>query len=179
MFKVFIPTRTLFGAGMLNELHEQRLPGTKAMIVTSNGTSVKANGALKRTLEQLKTAGAASVIFDRVEANPLKSTVMAGATFAKENDCDFIVALGGGSVMDASKAMAFMATNPGDVWDYIKGGTGKGEEMRESPLPLVCITTTAGTGSEADQYGVITNPRYQRENRLRRLGRAVSRSLHR
>ena len=59
--------------------------------------------------------------------------------------------------MDASKAMAFMATNPGDVWDYISGGTGKGQTMVNKPLPLVCITTTAGTGSEADQWGVITN----------------------
>lgn len=157
-FELYIPTRTLFGAGKLNELHNRKLPGNKAMIVTTGGKSVKANGALDRTIAELEQAGAASVLFDRVEANPLKDTVMAGAAFAKENGCDFLVALGGGSVMDASKAMAFMATNPGDLWDYIVGGTGKGQPMREKPLPLVCITTTAGTGSEADQWGVISNP---------------------
>ncbi len=97
------------------------------------------------------------MLFNEVQANPLKSTVMNGAAFAKENQCDFIVALGGGSVMDAAKAMAFMATNPGDLWDYIVGGSGKGQPMQEKPLPIVCITTTAGTGSEADQWGVISH----------------------
>jgi alcohol dehydrogenase len=92
-----------------------------------------------------------------VQANPLKSTVMAGAAFAKENSCDFIVALGGGSVLDASKAMAAMATNDGDIWDYISGGTGRGKPLGVAPLPLVCINTTAGTGSEMNQWGVITN----------------------
>ena len=70
---------------------------------------------------------------------------------------DFIVALGGGSVMDASKAISFMATNDGDYWDYVPAGTGKGLPLKHKPLPVVAITTTAGTGSEADPWGVITN----------------------
>lgn len=156
-FQIYIPTRTLFGVGTLNELHKQKLPGAKAMIVTTNGKSVKENGALTRTTDELTKANVSSVLFDQVQANPTKSVVMDGALFAKEHGCDFIVALGGGSVMGAAKAMAFMATNPGDVWDYISGGTGKSQPMIETPLPLVCITTTAGTGSEADQWGVITN----------------------
>lgn len=156
-FRIYIPTRTLFGAGMVKELHNQQLPGKKAMIVVSNGRSTKDNGYLNTVEAELQQAGVETAVFDQVEANPLKSTVMAGAAFAKKNNCDFLVALGGGSVMDASKAMAFMATNPGDVWDYISGGTGKGQTMVNKPLPLVCITTTAGTGSEADQWGVITN----------------------
>ena len=156
-FRIYIPTRTLFGAGMVKELHNQQLPGKKAMIVISNGRSTKDNGYLNTVEAELQQAGVETAVFDQVEANPLKSTVMAGAAFAKENNCDFLVALGGGSVMDASKAMAFMATNPGDVWDYISGGTGKGQTMVNKPLPLVCITTTAGTGSEAYQWGVITN----------------------
>ena len=116
-FRIYIPTRTLFGAGMVKELHNQQLPGKKAMIVISNGRSTKDNGYLNTVEAELQQAGVETAVFDRVEANPLKSTVMAGAAFAKENNCDFLVALGGGSVMDASKAMAFMATNPGDVWD--------------------------------------------------------------
>jgi alcohol dehydrogenase len=156
-YSIFIPTRTLFGSGVLSELHKQVMLGKKAMIAISNGKSTRQNGSLDRTVAELTKAGVASVVFARVEANPLKSTVTAGALFAKENGCDFIVALGGGSVLDAAKAMAFMATNPGDVWDYIHGGTGKGKTMQNKPLPLFCITTTAGTGSEADQWGVITN----------------------
>lgn len=156
-FNFYIPTRTIFGSGTLSQLHKQKMAGKKAMLVISNGNAVKANGALDCTIEELKKANVEYAIFDKVEANPLKSTVMAGAEFAKTNNCDFIVALGGGSVMDASKAMAFMATHDGDLWDYVGSGTGKGMPMVNKPLPLVCITTTAGTGSEADQWGVVTN----------------------
>ena len=156
-FNMYVPTRFIFGCGRLSELHEQKLPGKKAMVVISNGKSTKENGSLDRTLEELTRAGVESVVFDQVQANPLKSTVMAGAKTARDTGCDFIVALGGGSVMDASKAMAAMATNDGDIWDYISGGTGKGKAIANGPLPVICITTTAGTGSEADQWGVITN----------------------
>ena len=145
-FGFFCPTRILFGAGRLNDLHKQALPGRKALVVISNGRSTKASGYLSRTVNQLQNAGVATVIFDRIEANPLKSTVMAGASFARENGCDFIVALGGGSVMDASKAISFMATNDGDYWDYVPAGTGKGLPLKHKPLPVVAITTTAGTG---------------------------------
>lgn len=156
-FNMYVPTRFIFGCGRLSELHEQKMPGKKAMVVISDGKSTKENGSLDHTVEELSRAGVESVVFDKVHANPLKSTVMAGAKTARDKGCDFIVALGGGSVMDASKAMAAMATNDGDIWDYISGGTGKGKAIVNAPLPIICITTTAGTGSEADQWGVITN----------------------
>lgn len=89
--------------------------------------------------------------------NPLKSTVMAGAAFAKEQGCDFIVALGGGSSIDASKAIAVMATNGGDYWDYISGGTGKEKAVVNKPLPVIAITTTSGTGSETDPWAIVTH----------------------
>lgn len=160
-FQFYMPTRIVFGSGELNNLHKYALPGKKALLVISNGKSTKENGYLARTEEQLKLGGISSVVFDKVEANPLKSTVMAGASMAKEDGCDFILALGGGSCMDASKAMAVMATNPGDYWDYIHGGTGKGMPVVNKPLPLVAITTTAGTGSESDPWGVVTNEETQ------------------
>ena len=156
-FMKYSPTRLLFGVGQLNNLREQKLPGKKALVVISNGKSTKENGYLKRCEEELNAAGVENVLFDKVEANPLKSTVMTGAKCARENNCDFVVALGGGSVMDASKAIAAMATNDGDLWDYINGGTGKGQELLNNPLPVVAITTTAGTGSDVDQWGVVTN----------------------
>lgn len=156
-FNMYVPTRTLFGAGQLNNLHTQKMPGKKAMIVISNGKSARTNGYLARTEEQLKLAGIETIVFDKVQANPLKSTVMAGGTFAKENSCDFIVALGGGSCMDSAKAIAIMATNDGDYWDYIPSGSGKGKTIENKPLPIVAITTTAGTGSETDPGTVITN----------------------
>lgn len=156
-FHMYVPTRILFGCGMLNNLHKQQMPGKKALIVISNGKSTKENGSLDRTEEQLEKAGVEYAVFDGIMANPLKSTIDEGAKAAKDNGCDFIVALGGGSVMDASKAIATMATNDGDLWDYVFGGTGKGQLLKKAPLPIIAITTTAGTGSEVDQYGVITN----------------------
>lgn len=156
-YQFFVPTRTLFGAGVLNDLHKQTMPGKKALVVISNGKSMKATGTLARLLQQLNEAAVETVVFDKVEANPLRSTVMAGADCAKANGCDFVVALGGGSVMDAAKAIASMAVNDGDIWDYINGGTGGGKTLANKALPLICVTTTAGTGSEADQWGVITN----------------------
>lgn len=156
-FQMYVPTRILFGQGQLDNLHNQQMPGKKALIVISDGKSTKTNGSLSKTQEQLKQAGVEWTVFDRIMANPLKSTVMDGAACARENNCDFIVALGGGSVMDASKAIAAMATNDGDLWDYIFGGTGKGKPLTNEPLPIIAITTTAGTGSEVDQYGVISN----------------------
>lgn len=156
-YTMHVPTKTLFGAGMLNKLSEQQLPGKKALIVISNGKSTRANGYLDRTEEQLKKAGVDFAVFDKVQANPLRSTVMEGAAAAREHGCDFILALGGGSVMDASKAIAAMAANEGDLWDYIQSGTGGRKALANKPLPLVCITTTAGTGSETDSGAVISN----------------------
>ncbi len=157
-FNVYIPTRVLFGAGRLNDLHTQAMPGKKAMLVISNGNSTRANGALARTEEQLRLAGVEMALFDKVGANPLKSVVEEGAAFARANACDFVVALGGGSVMDAAKVMAMYAPQPGKLWDYVAGATGKNQPLTNAPLPVIAITTTAGTGSEVDQWGVVTNP---------------------
>lgn len=153
-FRMFVPTTIVFGPGELNRLHELTLPGRKALIVISNGKSTKANGYLARVESELNLAGVEYSIFDKVEANPLKSTVMAGGADARGQQCDFILALGGGSVMDASKAIAVMATNEGDYWEYVQGN----RKVLNKPLPIVAVTTTAGTGSEVDPFAVISNP---------------------
>ena len=164
MFTFSIPTTTLFGTGKLNELHSQintpmgAVHGKKALVVISSGKSTRANGYLDRLEGELKQAGVEYVIFDKVSANPTKPVVEEGGRFAKENGCDFIVALGGGSVMDASKAIGLMAANGGDLWDYVLFGSGKKQWPQNPSLPIVAITTTAGTGSETDGGAVITNP---------------------
>lgn len=157
-FSFYNPTRILFGAGELNNLHKQTMPGKKALLLISNGKSTKVNGSLDRTIEQLEKAGIEYAIFDKIMENPYKSVVMEGAAFAKENACDFILALGGGAVLDASVAIAAMATNPGDLWDYVFGGTGKAMPLKNPGLPIVTIATTSGTGSEINCWGVISNP---------------------
>lgn len=151
------PTRILFGSGALNELGSQRMPGKKALLLMSGGKSARVSGAYGRTLEQLARAGVEAVEFAKVMENPIKEMVMEGAAFARENGCDFIVALGGGAVLDSAVAIAAMATNPGDLWDYVNGGTGKGQPLVHPGLPIVTITLTAGTGSEVNCWGVISN----------------------
>lgn len=157
-FSFYNPTRILFGAGELNTLYKQTMPGKKALLLISNGKSTKVNGSLDRTIEQLEKAGIEYAIFDKIMENPCKSVIMEGAAFAKENACDFILALGGGAVLDASVAIAAMATNPGDLWDYVFGGTGKAMPLKNPGLPIVTIATTSGTGSEINCWGVISNP---------------------
>ena len=155
-FNYYIPTRLLFGAGKLQELHKQPLPGKKALIVMSGGKSLRANGTLAALESELALAGTEFVLYDKITPNPTKSEVMAGAAMSREHGCDFVIGLGGGSSIDAGKAIAVMAANPGDYWDYIHGGSGKGKPVPNDPLPVVAITTTAGTGTEADPWMVVT-----------------------
>lgn len=155
-FDFYNPTHILFGSGKLDELGNQPMPGKKALLLISAGKSAKVSGALERTQAQLEKAGVEYVVCAKIHENPTREIVMEAAAFAKENGCDFIVALGGGAVLDSSVAVAAMATNPGDLWDYVNGGTGKGQPLVNKPLPQVTITLTAGTGSEINNWGVIS-----------------------
>lgn len=156
-FNFYMPTKVLFGPGKLGELHNEKLPGKKALIVTSNGTSVKKYGYLDKVQKELEAAGAEYAVFSEIRPNPTDINVMDGAKAVRENGCDFVLALGGGSVMDCSKCIALMAANSGDIWDYSLSANG-GKKTPEFPaIPIVCITTSAGTASEVDIASVITN----------------------
>ena len=162
MFKVdtYTPTRVIFGPGRLKELAAVRLPGKKALIcVTADGLMEKL-GIQERVLGLLKENGADAALFDRVQPNPTRSGVMAAARLAKENNCDFVIGLGGGSSMDTAKAAAILLKNPGDLWDYASTGTGGRKEVMGA-APVVAISTTSGTGTETDPYCVVTNEETQ------------------
>lgn len=156
-FQYYMPTKILFGKGKLEKLHKQPLPGKKALIVISSGVSVKKYGYLAKLQEQLNKAGVTYEVFDKILPNPILTHVMEGAAVAKSTGCDFVIGLGGGSSIDSAKAIAVMATNDGDYWDYIAEGSGKGQPVPNDPLPIVAITTTAGTGTEADPWTVTTH----------------------
>ena len=154
-----IPTKILFGAGKLGELHKETPLGKKALIIISNGRSTKTNGSLDKLQEELTAWGAEYVVFNKIAANPIEPTVQEGVDFGRDNGCDFVVGLGGGSVLDAAKAIASMIPQKeGRVWDYIMFGTGGKKPLTEKALPFIAITTSAGTGSEVDAGAVITNP---------------------
>ena len=155
-FNYNMPTKILFGPGKLKELINETLPGKKALIVISAGNSMKKNGYLDRVVEIIQNKGLEYVLFDKILSNPIKSHVMEGAAVARKEGCDFVIGLGGGSSIDSAKSIAVMAKNHGDYWDYISGGSGKGVPIMNGALPIVAITTTAGTGTEADPWTVIT-----------------------
>ena len=156
VFSLYIPTRIVFGCGEIKRLATEKLPGKKALIVISSGISMKKYGYLDKVIELLKENETESVVFNKILPNPTKKHVMEAAALCKDEKCDFIVGLGGGSSIDSAKAIAVMACNPGDYWDYIPAGTGKGRPVSKA-LPVVAIPTTAGTGTEADPWSVITN----------------------
>lgn len=152
-FKYFLPVNIEFGSGKVAKAGELTKPyGKKALIVTGH-SSAKKSGLYDKVKDSLKAEGIDSVLFDKVAQNPLTTTAAEGAAFAKENGCDVVVAIGGGSIMDCAKAIAFLAVNDGDVSDYIFG-----KKASDTALPIILIPTTCGTGSEGNGFAVLTNP---------------------
>lgn len=151
-FNYYMPTKLLFGPGKVSGIGEiTKQYGTRALIVTGKN-STKKTGLLDRVVSYLEKEDIECLIFDKVQSNPLTTTAEEGAIFAKEKGCDVVVALGGGSTIDAAKGIAFMAVNDGNVTDYIFG------KAQIGALPIIAVTTTAGTGSEGDGMAVLTNP---------------------
>ena len=139
------PVKVLFGPGQLQNLHKEKLPGSKALIATSNGTSVSKYGYLDALEKELDLAGVSYTVFDEVRPNPTDVNVMDGARRMKDNGCDFIIALGGGSVMDCSKCIALMAANSGDIWDYSLSGKGGKRAPANDALPIVSFNFAYGS----------------------------------
>jgi len=159
-FEVLFPTRIRFGAGeSANIGREAKSLGSKALLVTG-GSSSKRTGLLDRVCKQLDGEQVPYVLFDRVEPNPRTITVDAGARLARETGCDFVIALGGGSVMDAAKAIAAAALSGRPIYDYMRGnpsGTAKELVPIQAALPLMAVPTVAATGSEANGISVLTH----------------------
>jgi alcohol dehydrogenase class IV len=166
-YSYLVSTKIVSGAGVIDSLGEHAAGlGVKPLVVTGKH-SARASGALDRALKQLPGA----VVLDGVDENPTSDTCAAGAWICKENNCDYVVAIGGGSAMDAGKAIAVLARNPGTCADYF--GVDK---YPNGNLPIVAIPTTAGTGSEVTPYSVIVNaePRVKQTIAARGLFPAVA-----
>ena len=152
-FSYYLPTNIVFGCGKVKLIGELAKPyGRKALIVTG-GSSAKRSGLYDRVKGYLEQSGFQTVLFDEVKPNPLTTTAIDGAAFAKANGCDTVVGIGGGSIMDCAKAIAFLAVNEGDINDYIYNRL-----RSDVALPLFLIPTTCGTGSEGNGFAVLTNP---------------------
>lgn len=150
MFTQYNPVELIFGTGTVTRIGSLvRDYGGTALVVTGR-SSMQQTGVLDRVVASLDEAGVEAMVFDEVEPNPSFPTVDAGAEQAKE--CDLVIGLGGGSPMDAAKAIAIAAANNRPVADFYDG-----EEPLRS-MPIFGIASTAGTGSEVDRYFVLTNP---------------------
>ena len=153
-FSYHMPADLRFGRGLADRIGDicKEISGENVLVVTGTG-STKRSGLLDRVLASLKAAGLGAAVFDKVTQNPLTTTVYEGVELAKAEGCGVILGVGGGSIMDAAKAIAFCTVNAGDVSDYIFG-----KKQGAGALPIVLLPTTCGTGSEGNQIAVLTNP---------------------
>ncbi len=151
---LYMPTRIFFGEGALEKGKDTLLQmGRHAMIVTGR-SSAKKCGALGDVTALLDSAKIAYTVFDQITENPPLMTCYEAGKLAAKAGVDFVIGIGGGSPLDAAKAIAAFATNgdiaPMDIYDDAK---------RKCPtLPIIAIPTTAGTGSEANNYSILTLP---------------------
>ena len=148
-----IPTKVYFGRDQLSHLGEELKSFGNKVLLTYGGGSIKKSGLYSRIVEEINKAGLELYELNGIEPNPRVTSVARGADLCKEHDIDVILAVGGGSVIDASKFMAAGRYYDGDYWDF----HGKKVPI-EKALPLVTVLTLAATGSEMDTGGVITNP---------------------
>ena len=153
-FTYSIPTKVYFGKGQVENLGAAvKAYGQKALLVYG-GSSIKRTGLYDKVVQQLKDNGVQWVEQPGVEPNPRIETVRAGAQKCRENGVDVVLAVGGGSTIDASKAIAYAANYDGDAWDFI---VNPSLIEADKVLPIVTVLTLAATGSEMDAGGVVTN----------------------
>lgn len=156
-FEFQIPTRVIFGAGSLNQLGEAAKGiGTKILVISD--VVMRKMGYLDRVCDQLRAAGMDVVVDDHVMPNPIARYVDDMVRLFLDEACDAVAGLGGGSAMDTAKAVGLVAKNGGEMMDYMPGGARASLADIEPAYPIIAITTTAGTGSEATKFAVITNP---------------------
>jgi 1,3-propanediol dehydrogenase/alcohol dehydrogenase len=145
------PVKVIYGIDSISAVGKEAVSyGKKVMIVTGRNSSKK-TGGLQKVIQSLKENNLEVLVFDEVESDPSVKTVRKGTEKAKAEGVDFIVALGGGSSIDAAKGISAMYTNPGDITDYEKNS------FKKSGLHIIAIPTTAGTGSEISKFAVITD----------------------
>lgn len=149
-----VPTRVVAGPGCLDELAKLVSGWPRQCLVVCGQRFARLSGLLEQVQEQLEAGKITGHIFDGVEPNPSTRTVLEGAERARQQQARWILALGGGSTIDAAKAIALKTVNQGKLADF--AGNMRPENP---PLPLVAIPTTAGTGSEVTPYAVLTDTR--------------------
>ncbi len=155
-FGLKIPDWIFFGESAIEKLKKVIGGfGRKALVVTGKSSAVK-SGALDDIIPILKEKNIDFRIYDEIMSNPINTAVDNGAMISKDFGTNFIIAIGGGSVMDSAKGIAVVHSNGGKIWDYIRDGRKRPKRIKRA-LPIIAIPTLAASGSEADGGAVITN----------------------
>lgn len=151
-FVYYNPTRIYFGNEQMSQIGEEvRRYGTRAILVYGGG-SIKKNGLYDRIMESLKAAGVEVAECAGIEPNPQYTSVNRAAKISRENQCDVVIGVGGGSVIDAAKVVAQAHFYDGDCWNLVTKAV-----TEERALPLIAVPTMASAGSENDAWAVISN----------------------
>lgn len=154
-FNFFMPTKIIMAEGCIRKNAElMKEFGQKAFIVTG-ANSAKSSGALQDVTEALEGLGISYYVYDKIKSNPTIADVYEAAAIAKEKEANFIIGIGGGSPMDAAKAIALLAMQNLEEDQLFSGCYEK------AALPVIAVPTTAGTGSEVTQYSILTNDKKQ------------------
>ncbi|NUA45094.1 NADH-dependent butanol dehydrogenase A [Dickeya solani] len=129
-FSYLQPVKLCFGRGESKRVGQEVAQlGRKVLLVTGT-TSCRKTGLLDRVTDALAASGVTCFLFERIESNPLSTTVDDGARLARMHQCDVVLGVGGGSVMDAAKAIAFMAKHTGSVVDYLSASVPRARRCR-------------------------------------------------
>lgn len=161
IFEFATVTQVIFGAGKLREIDSLVKPlGNRALVVTGRDPNRADN-----LFGFLRQAGVSAAAFS-VSGEPEISTIERGVALARSEQCDFVIGFGGGSAIDAAKAIAAMLTNEGELLDYLEV-IGRGKALTKPSAPFIAIPTTAGTGSEVTRNAVLASPQHKVKVSLR------------
>ncbi|MDD5398918.1 MAG: iron-containing alcohol dehydrogenase [Dehalococcoidia bacterium] len=151
--KFYMPIRFIIGQGSFAQLGKETARLGKSALLVTGSRSMRSTGMLEKAAGDLAANGVAAVVFDKVEPNPRTSTIDTAAKIARDNRAKMVIALGGGSVMDASKCIALAAAGGEPIFSYYEGKANS----KINALPIVAVPTVAASGSEANNGAVITN----------------------
>ena len=150
-FTYSVPTKVIFGPGTLSQLAAVALPGRRALLCCTPGERSR---CLERVQTLLRQNGVETTLYGAVQPNPTDEGVRTAAALGRAAGVDFVIGLGGGSSIDTAKAAALLLASGGDVWDYVS--CNPQAKTAQKALPLVAISTTAGTGPEFDPCAVLS-----------------------
>jgi alcohol dehydrogenase class IV len=160
-FEFATASRIIFGQGTLKEVPALAAQmGGRPLVVTGKNT-----GRAAALLNLLKATGTESLTFS-VSGEPTIDMILEGVQLARKKACDFVIGIGGGSVIDSAKAIAALLTNPGDIMAYLEV-IGQGKPLTQASAPCIAIPTTAGTGAEVTRNSVLASTQHRVKVSLR------------